>query len=99
MVQNDSKQMRSLALALRYHTGALTKIHLRFGTRLDFHPRERDRLDLPQVPHEPFDRLITVTEPVLTNQVLINALRAQSDRQSPFNLRQPRLAKTLAAHH
>src|SRR2546425_12122599 len=98
MAQNDPKQMRSLALALPYHPSALAKIHLRFGTWLDFHPREGNRLDPPQVPHEPFDRLITATEPVLTNQVLINALRTQSDRHRRFNLRQPWLAKTLATH-
>src|ERR1051326_6128587 len=98
MAQNDPKQMRSLALALYDYPRALAKIHLRFGSWRDFRPSEGNGLDLPQVPQEPFDRLIAATEPVLANQVLINALRTQSGRHRRFNLRQPRLAKTLAAH-
>ena len=86
--------MRPLPFAVHRHPRALAKIHLRFATRLHFHPHEGNRLGLAQLPHEPFDGLITATEPVLANQVLINALRTQPDRHRRFNLGQPRLAKT-----
>ena len=52
----------------------LTKIHLRLHPRLHLHPRKGHRLGLAQLPHKPFDRLVAATEPMLANQVLINAL-------------------------
>jgi hypothetical protein len=39
---------------------AQAKIHLRPGSRLHLHPHERDRLGLPQLPHETLHRVITV---------------------------------------
>ena len=64
----------------------LTGVHLGgygsdlgFGSRLHFHPHKRHRLGLPQLPHEPFDRLIAAREPVVAHQVLINPLSTQPD--------------------
>ena len=70
--------MRPLALAVHHHPCALTKIHLRFGSRLHLHSHKRDRLTLSQLPHEPFDRLIAATEPVLAHQILIDPLSTES---------------------
>jgi hypothetical protein len=77
----------------------LAKIHLRFNPRLHFHPHERDRLGLAQVPHKSFDGLITASKSVVADQILINPLGAQPDRHRRFNLRLPRLAKTLPPRH
>ena len=87
MAQDNPKQMRSLPLAVHHHPRALAKIHLGFGSRLHLHPHKRHRLGLPQLPHEPFDGLITAGETVVAHQVLINPLGAQPDRHRRFNLR------------
>ena len=97
MAQHHPEQMWSLALALHHHPRTLAKIHLRFGSRLHFHPYERDRLGLPQLPYKPFDRLITASESVVPDQILINPLGAQPHRHRRLNLRLPRQAGTLAA--
>ena len=96
MAQNDPEQMGPLPFAVHYHPRALAKIHLSFGSRLHFHPHKRHRLDLPQVPHEPFDRLITANESMVAHQVLIYTLSTQPNRHRRLNLWQPRLAKALA---
>ena len=95
MAQDDPKQMGSLPFIIRHHPSSLAKIHLRFHARLHLHSHKRHRLGLPQLPHEPFDRLITATEPVFTHQVLINPLGTQPNRHRCFNLWFPRQAKTL----
>jgi hypothetical protein len=96
MAQNDPKQMGPLPFAVHHHPCALTKIHLSFGSRLYFHPNKRDRLCLPKMPDESFDRLITANEAVVADQILVDALGAQADHNSRFNLGQMRLAKALA---
>ena len=65
MTQYHPEQVWSLSLTLHHYPGTLAKIHLRFGSRLHFHPYERDRLGLPQLPYKPFDRLITASESVV----------------------------------
>ena len=78
--------MWSLAFAIHHDPRSLAKIHLGFGSRLHLHPHKRDRLGLPQMPHESFDGLITARETVITNQVLINPLGTQPHRHGRFNL-------------
>jgi len=87
--------MGALAFAVHHHPRTLSKIHLGLGSRFHLHPHKRDRLGLPQMPHESFDGLITARETVVTNQVLINALGAQPHPNRRFNPGRIRLAKTL----
>jgi len=56
----------------------LTKIHLRFGTGFHFHPHKGHRLRLEQLPHEALHGMVTTSERVVANQILINPLRRQS---------------------
>jgi len=86
MAQDDPKQMWPLPFAIHQHPRALAKIYLGFHARLHLHPHKRHRLGLPQLPHEPFNRLITASEPVLAHQVLINPLGTQPNRYRRFNL-------------
>jgi hypothetical protein len=72
--------MWPLPLAIHPDPGTLTKIHLGFHARRHLHPDERHRLGLSQLPHEPFDHLITATEPAVAHQVLINPLGTQPTR-------------------
>ena len=52
MTQHNPKQMRPLPPALHQHPRAQTKIHLRLGSRLHFHPHKCNRLTLAQLSHE-----------------------------------------------
>ena len=46
-----------------------------------------DRLRLPQMPNESFDGLVTASECVVRNQILINALGAQPHCHCRLDLR------------
>jgi hypothetical protein len=59
MAQHHPEQMRSFALAVHHDPGALSKIDLRFGSRLDFHPHKGHRLGLSPPPHEALHRIVT----------------------------------------
>ena len=90
MRQDDPKQMRALPFAVHHDPRALTKIHLGFGSRRHFHPHKGHRLGLPHMPDESFYGLVAANEPVVADQVLINALGTQPDRYRRFNPRQSR---------
>ena len=74
MAQHHPEQMRSFALAVHHDPSALSKIDLRLGSRLYFHPHKWHRLRLSPPPHEALHRIVTAGKLTFGDKVLVKTL-------------------------
>jgi hypothetical protein len=82
MTQHDPQHMRPPAFAILHHPGSLAKIHLRFRSRLAFHPAKGQVSDALQSQRQPPHRVIAAGKLMRTDQILINALDRKARRKA-----------------
>ena len=98
MTQDDPIQVRPSPFAVCHHPGTQAKIHLRFNSRLDFHPTKGPFPSRLEPAHKPLYRVVAAGKLVFSNQVLVEALCRQTSLQPLLNEVTPRLALTATAH-
>jgi len=82
VAQHDAKHPGSLALPLRSYDGsAPAEVHLRLGSRLDFHPPKRGRHRSDQLPDQPPHAPVAAGISVVAGQILVNPLPRQPGRK------------------